>query len=61
MSVQKRKRSRSRVRKKRANKGLKERMIIACPQCGEPSLPHRICPHCGYYNKRKVVEVTEEE
>ena len=61
MAIQKRKRSRSRVRSRHANRGIKERTIVACPQCGEPSLPHRVCPHCGYYNKRQVIEVEEEE
>lgn len=61
MAVPKRKRTRSRVRKRYASMGLKKPELIACPQCGEPTLPHRVCPHCGYYNKRKVVEVEEEK
>jgi large subunit ribosomal protein L32 len=31
-----------------------------CPQCQEPKAPHRICPHCGYYNSRPVRAVDEE-
>ena len=33
--------------------------VIACPQCGERTLRHRACPHCGTYRGRKVVEVEE--
>jgi large subunit ribosomal protein L32 len=28
-----------------------------CPQCRESKLPHRICPHCGYYKGREVLAV----
>lgn len=27
-----------------------------CPQCGEVKLPHRVCPNCGYYKDREVIE-----
>ena len=27
-----------------------------CPNCGEVKLPHRVCPSCGYYRKREVIE-----
>lgn len=61
MAVPKRKRTRSRMRKRYASMGMKKPQTILCPQCGEPALPHRVCPHCGYYKKRKVVEVEEKE
>ncbi len=32
----------------------------ACPSCGEPKLPHRMCPHCGTYNGREII-VDEKE
>jgi large subunit ribosomal protein L32 len=34
--------------------------LSACPQCKKPRLPHRVCPHCGYYNGKPVV-ITEEK
>ncbi|RLD96412.1 MAG: 50S ribosomal protein L32, partial [Aquificota bacterium] len=30
-----------------------------CPNCQEPKLPHRVCPHCGFYKDRQVLEVEE--
>lgn len=30
----------------------------ACPQCKKPIVSHRICPFCGYYKGRLVVDVT---
>ena len=26
------------------------------PQCGEVKLPHRVCPNCGFYKNREVIE-----
>lgn len=28
-----------------------------CPQCGEVKLPHRVCPNCGFYKNREVLDV----
>lgn len=28
-----------------------------CPQCHKPKLPHRVCPHCGTYKGRDVLEL----
>ena len=27
-----------------------------CPQCGETKLPHHVCPNCGFYKNREVIE-----
>jgi large subunit ribosomal protein L32 len=29
--------------------------IVACSNCGEPSVPHRVCPACGFYKGAQVV------
>ena len=36
---------------------LKTQSISTCPNCGEPKLPHHVCPSCGFYKGRKVMEV----
>ena len=33
----------------------------ACPHCHSPRLPHRVCPVCGYYKGREVVETDTGE
>lgn len=33
--------------------------VTQCPQCKQPMVPHRVCPHCGHYAGRKVMEVEE--
>ena len=54
----KRRHSKARRDKRRANDHLKAPGLSTCPECKEPRLPHRVCPHCGYYRGRQVVEVS---
>jgi large subunit ribosomal protein L32 len=49
MPVPKRKRSRARRDSRFANKGIKVKAIVYCPNCTEPSLPHQACMKCGFY------------
>jgi large subunit ribosomal protein L32 len=34
--------------------------IIECPNCTELMIPHRVCPACGHYKGREVIEIVEE-
>ena len=43
MPVPKRRTSKSKRNKRRAHDALTPVNPIACPQCGEPALPHRVC------------------
>jgi len=61
MALPKRRHSKSRRDKRRTNKGLTSISLGACPHCGEAKLPHRICPACGYYKGRPVVEIKEKK
>jgi len=31
--------------------------LISCLKCGKPVLPHTICPNCGYYKGKEVIDV----
>lgn len=57
MAVPKRKTTRAR---RDARRTAKEKLTLAslsvCPQCKQPKLPHRVCPNCGTYKGRTVVE-----
>ena len=55
MAVPKQRQSRSRTRKRRAQHRIAPPGLRACPQCGEPGLPHRVCLNCGSYRGREVV------
>jgi large subunit ribosomal protein L32 len=53
----KRRHSHSRQGKRRAHDFLTAIQLDDCPQCKEKRVPHRVCPKCGYYKGRRVVEV----
>jgi large subunit ribosomal protein L32 len=55
VAVPKRRTSRSKGKIRRANHDkVIAPQLIACPNCGEPSVPHRACPSCGHYKGRAV-------
>ena len=55
----KRKHSRARRDKRRSHDALSRVGLSVCTNCHESKLPHRVCPHCGYYKGREVVEPRE--
>ena len=59
MANPKRRHSRSRRGKRRANDGLSKKTLSECPNCHQSKHPHRVCPHCGYYKDAQVMEVKE--
>ncbi len=61
MAVPQRKTSKARRDKRRAQwrAKFKPAGFSICPNCQEPKLPHRVCPHCGFYRERQVIEVEE--
>jgi large subunit ribosomal protein L32 len=59
MAVPKRKTSTSKRNKRRAHDALKAPSVVSCPECSEPMVRHRACPHCGQYRGRQVIEVAE--
>ena len=61
MANPKRRHSRSRRDKRRANWKINSANFFECPQCHENVLPHRICPHCGYYKNETVLIVKEKK
>jgi large subunit ribosomal protein L32 len=59
MAVPKRKHSNARTGSRRAHHALKPPKLEYCPQCSTAVPSHRICPNCGHYMGRAVVEITE--
>ena len=55
----KRRHSKARRDKRRAHDALRVPQTTLCPNCREPRMPHRVCPKCGYYKGRQVVQVEE--
>ncbi|HNB51630.1 MAG TPA: 50S ribosomal protein L32 [Anaerolineales bacterium] len=57
----KRKLSKGRRDRRRAHDALKARNLVQCNNCGQMRLPHRVCPNCGYYQSREVIEIEAEK
>ncbi|MBL8810807.1 MAG: 50S ribosomal protein L32 [Planctomycetaceae bacterium] len=60
MPQPKRRHSKSRSRKRNSHNTIKPRQLAKCPQCGTMAPTHVICPTCGYYQGRTLVEESEE-
>ena len=59
MAVPKRKMSKARRDRRRANWKLSVPGMVEYPQCHEMKMPHRVCPECGYYNGKQVIAKAE--
>jgi large subunit ribosomal protein L32 len=58
MAVPKRKLSRSRTRHRKAQWiKMSAPTKATCPRCKAPTRPHTVCPTCGTYAGRVVVDV----
>ncbi len=61
MAVPKRKSSHARSAKRAAGqRKAKPATLIPCPNCQELAMPHRVCPQCGYYKGREIIEKSKE-
>ncbi len=57
----KRRHSNQRTRKRRTHDVMKARAMMACTHCGSPVSSHRVCPKCGYYKGRPVLQIKTKE
>ncbi|NVB41641.1 50S ribosomal protein L32 [Pseudenhygromyxa sp. WMMC2535] len=61
MAVPKKRKSKSRRDMRRANHDRRSAPVLSpCPNCEELMLSHRVCPACGFYKGRQVVEVEQD-
>ncbi len=61
LQLPKRRHSKSRRDKRRAQWKAKSPNLSRCPQCGVPKLPHRVCPECGYYEGREIIPLKKKK
>ena len=61
MALPKRRHSKTRGRKRRTHWKIKVSSLSPCPQCKQPKLAHRVCPVCGYYKGKQVIEIKVKE
>jgi large subunit ribosomal protein L32 len=60
MAVPKRRQSNQKTRSRRAHDHKTPKQLTFCPQCSTAVPTHMICPKCGHYMGRTVVEEQEE-
>ena len=56
-ALPKRKVAKARRGQRRSHNKLTPPSLINCPQCNNPKLSHIVCPVCGTYAGRDVVEI----
>lgn len=56
----KRRHSRQRRDKRRTHWKVKAPAFSVCPQCRSKKMPHRVCPVCGTYKGREVLNTDLE-
>ncbi len=56
MAVQQNKKSRSRKGMRRSHDALTPVNVVYC-SCGAPTRSHAVCPTCGKYKERQVLNV----
>lgn len=60
MAVPKYRTSKSRTRRRKSvNMRLATPKLVECGTCGNRILPHRVCPKCGFYKGKQVLEPEE--
>ena len=58
MPLPKRKTSHARTTQRRANNWkLDVPNVGSCPRCHAPRLSHHVCPACGFYANKMVIDV----
>ncbi len=60
MPVPKRKTGKSRRNSRRSHHALKAQSLVECESCGRKVLRHRVCPECGHYKDRLIVDTGSE-
>jgi len=61
MAHPKRKHSTQRSRKRRTHQKARLASLHPCPNCNALILSHRVCPFCGFYKGKKIVDIETPE
>lgn len=59
MANPKRRHSKARRDKRRAHDAIKIKSLSRCENCQELKMPHRVCPACGHYKNREILETEQ--
>ncbi len=61
MAVPRNRSSNAKKNSRRAHMAKKPKNTSACSNCKKARLPHRICPYCGFYDNKAVINESEAE
>ena len=61
MAHPKRQHSKQRGRKRRTHWKISVPSLGECSNCKKPIISHRVCPFCGFYKGKTVVEIQVKE
>ncbi len=56
----KRRHSNTRTLKRRTHWKATYSCASICPECKKNKPMHRVCPHCGFYRGKKILEIAQE-
>ncbi len=60
MAVPKYKTSKARSRRRRSiNMKMGVDTLVSCTNCGNKIMRHRVCPKCGFYRGKQIIELEE--
>ena len=57
MAVPKQRNTKSKRNQRRSHLSLAGPALTKCEKCGRLIPPHTVCPYCGYYKGREVINV----
>lgn len=57
MGLPSKRRTKQQKRERASHFALVETSLTTCSHCQRRILPHRVCPHCGYYRGRSVIKI----
>ena len=55
--VPKKRTSKARRNSRRGHDNLSAPTLVPCPQCKEKKPPHQVCPHCGTYRGKEIINI----
>ncbi len=60
MQAPKQRQNSSRTRRRRGGHGImKKQESVVCKSCSKKIVSHRVCPYCGAYKGKEMIDVTK--
>ncbi|NGX31751.1 MAG: 50S ribosomal protein L32 [Chlamydiae bacterium] len=60
MAVPRTRTSNARKNQRRSHHGVKKQFLGKCTNCSNPKMPHQVCPHCGMYRGKQVLNIEQK-